>query len=261
VSQRTGKLEGEWVTVNGLPVFARVSVDPAPPDAPAVVLVHGLIVSSRYMVPTALRLAPFFRVYALDLPGFGQSGKPKHALNVPELADALAAWMQVIGLDRAVLLGNSFGTQIIATFAVRHQERLERAVLVGPTILPRERMNLVLLLFRWLKDGIHEPPSLIPILLHDYLAAGARRAFLTFLYMLLNHIEDNLPLMPMPTLVVRGSLDPVCDEEWAEEVTRLLPMGELVVIPGAPHAVNYAAPKGLVQAVRAFLRQHCPNEP
>ena len=114
-------------------MHARVSVDSVPPGRPPVVLVHGLIVSSRYLVPLAARLARDYPVYAPDLPGYGESAKPGRVLNVPELADALAAWMRAVGLDRAALIGNSFGCQILADFGVRYPDRIERAVLLGPT--------------------------------------------------------------------------------------------------------------------------------
>jgi 2-hydroxy-6-oxonona-2,4-dienedioate hydrolase len=75
-----------------------------------VVLVHGLVVSSRYMVPTAERLTSHCRVFAPDLPGFGRNEKPPRALDVAGLSDALSAWMGELGLERAALVGNSFGT-------------------------------------------------------------------------------------------------------------------------------------------------------
>jgi pimeloyl-ACP methyl ester carboxylesterase len=71
-------------------MHACVSVDPAPARSLPVVLVHGIGVASRFMVPIAELLAPYHRVYAPDLPGFGKSGKPAHALNLIELTDALA---------------------------------------------------------------------------------------------------------------------------------------------------------------------------
>lgn len=92
MSARPGRLESRWTTVGGLRVHARVSADrpPAAHDSP-VVLVHGLVVSGLYMVPTAERLSHFYRVFVPDLPGFGKSDKPARAMNVTELADALAA--------------------------------------------------------------------------------------------------------------------------------------------------------------------------
>jgi 2-hydroxy-6-oxonona-2,4-dienedioate hydrolase len=60
-------------------MHARTSEDPAPEENPMVVLVHGLVVSSRYMVPAAELLAADYRVYAPDLPGFGSGCGPLHS--------------------------------------------------------------------------------------------------------------------------------------------------------------------------------------
>ena len=59
----------------------------------------------------------------------------------------------------------------------------------------------------------------------------------------------------MPTLVVRGSRDQIVPQRWAEEAARLLPMGRLVVIPGAAHTANYSAPMELAHVTRAFLSE------
>ena len=75
-SPRTAKLKTSWTVVNGLPMHARLCVNSGLESCPAVVLVHGLVVSSRYMLPVAEQLAPYYRVYAPDLPGFGKSAKP-----------------------------------------------------------------------------------------------------------------------------------------------------------------------------------------
>lgn len=254
MSQRIGHLWGRTDLVDGLPVHSLMSLDPVPEGAPRVVLVHGLVVSSRYMVPTAQALSPFCRVYAPDLPGFGKSAKPPRALDIPELADFVANWMQVVGLGRASFLANSIGCQIVAELAVRYPERVERAVFVGPTVDPAAR-NLAEQAARWLVDHTREPLSLMPILLGDFLAAGLRRTIRTIQFMLRDRIEDKLPHIHSPTMVVRGVLDPIVPQSWAEEATRLLPHGQLVVIQDTPHIVNYAAPDELARVVQPFLLQ------
>ncbi|MDQ3793271.1 MAG: alpha/beta hydrolase [Actinomycetota bacterium] len=202
------------------------------------VLVHGLIVSGRYMVPTAELPAAHYRVFVPDLPSFGKSEKPPRTLDVAGLSDSLAAWMGEGGLDRAALVGNPFGCQIIVELAVRHPERVERAVLQGPTTDPRAR-TVLRQMGRLLLDGVREPPSLLPIELFDYLDAGLRRSVRTLRYMLEDRIEEKLPRVRVPILVVRGSRDPIVPQRWAEEAASLLPMGRLAVIPGAAHTANY----------------------
>ena len=249
---RSGSLESRWTKVQGLPMHARVSVDAVRSGAPAVVLVHGLGVSSRYMVPTARLLAPEYRVYAPDLPGFGKSAKPPHVLNIAELTDALVAWMETVGLDRAAMLGNSLGCQIIADCAVRYPRCVERAILVGPTMDSRGRTALRQA-WRVLRDTPRETPTQPFVVAGDYLQAGLLRAWRTLRYALADRIEEKLPRVRVPVLVVRGEHDPVVPQRWAAEVARLLPRSRLVVIPGGAHTVNYSSPRELVRVVRPFL--------
>jgi 2-hydroxy-6-oxonona-2,4-dienedioate hydrolase len=237
-------------------MHARISTRPLPRDAPTIVLVHGIGVSGRYLVPTALRLAATCRVYVPDLPGFGLSVKPSEILDVPALADALAAWMRVVQLPRATLLGNSFGCQIIAEFGVRHAGLISRAVLQGPTMDPRAR-SAPRQLLRWMLNSPFEPAvagtSLGTVVRQDYRDAGVRRVIATFRHALRDRIEDKLPSLAVPTLVVRGARDPIVPQRWAEEATRLLPNGRLIVVPGAAHTMCFTSPDALARVTRDFI--------
>src|SRR5918911_1358680 len=116
------EFRGLVAEVQGLAMRALVSCGPASrTGALPIVLVHGLGLSHRYMMPVAKTLAATgYRVYLPDLPGFGDSGHPDRVLDIPGLADALAAWMVAVRIDRAALLGNSQGCQTIADLAARH---------------------------------------------------------------------------------------------------------------------------------------------
>jgi pimeloyl-ACP methyl ester carboxylesterase len=139
--RQCAEFRGLVAEVQGLAMRALMSCGPASrTGALPIVLVHGLGLSHRYMMPVAKALAGAgYRVYVPDLPGFGDSGHPDRVLDIPGLADALAAWMVAVGVDRAALLGNSQGCQTIADFAARHPARVECAVLQGPTTPSGER--------------------------------------------------------------------------------------------------------------------------
>ncbi len=250
--ERLGRLDSRWTRVGGLPMHARVSLDALPGVKPVIVLVHGLVISSLYMVPTARRLAPFYPVLSPDLPGFGKSGKPRRVLTVPELADALAAWMDAVGLGRAVFVGNSLGCQVLVDLAVRYPARVERMVLAGPTMDPAAR-NAPEQIGRWLLDWPLERPSLAFAHLRDYREAGLRRAWRTLMHALDDPIAEKLPFVRAPTLVVRGSRDVIVPQGWTEEAVRLLPRGRLAVIPGGPHVVNYTTPRPFARIIRSFV--------
>jgi 2-hydroxy-6-oxonona-2,4-dienedioate hydrolase len=252
-----GRLKSSWAQVNGLKMHARVGADPLPPDAPTVILVHGMVVASRYLEPTAERLATFCRVYVPDLPGYGRSDSPRALLTVSELADALAAWMNAVGLTQAALMGNSFGCQIIAALAVRHPHLIERAVLQGPTVNPPQR-TVARQIKVWLINGYREPGKMTGIMLRDYWAAGLRRALHTLFEALEDKIEEKLPLIRAPVLVVRGAEDVIVPQSWAERIVELLPDGRLVVIPGVMHTIVYFNPLELVRVVRPFVLDKRP---
>jgi len=228
-----------------------VSLGSAAKGAP-IVFVHGLGVASRYLLPTAKLLAAEYPCYLPELPGFGGSAKPDHILDVPELADALHAWTLASGVRPAIMLGNSLGCQVIVEMALRHPHSITHAVLVGPTIDPA-RPSVLGQLCRGLLDLPRERLRFYPIMAADYFRAGPVRMYRTLRYGIEHHVERKLPLVHVPTLVVRGERDPIVPQAWAKEVTRLLPHGRLVVIPGATHVANYFAPGPLTEAVQNFL--------
>lgn len=255
MSAPRARLRSAWFDVGGQRMHARVSpAEAAPFHGPPLVLVHGLVISSLYMVPTAERLAGEFPVYAPDLPGFGRSDKPARVLTVPELADSLRQWMDAAGLPSAVLVGNSLGCQIAVDLAARWPGRVRGLVLAGPT-MDRHARNAATQIGRWLRDWSREPPSLAAAHVLDYSRAGLRRAWRTFRHALNDPIELKLPEVQAPTLVVRGERDTIVPRQWAEEVARLLPRGSFSTVLGGPHVVNYTTPDAFAEVVRRFARE------
>ena len=238
-----------WYEAGGFRLHARVG---GRPDGPAVVLLHGIAVSSRYMLPLARELGAWAHVYALDLPGFGRSAKPAHALGVSELAEALASWLAVARLERPALVANSFGCQVAVELASTQPESLSALVLVGPTIDRRRRRRPVQVA-RWLRTAFVERPPLHFVVARDALAAGVLRSWQTFGYALDDPVETKLGVISLPSLVVRGERDPLAPQEWSEEMASLLPNGRLAVIPGAGHALNWSRPRELDALVRELL--------
>ncbi len=204
-------------------------------------LVHGIAVSSRYMVPTIRALAHRFFVLAPDLPGSGRSHKPREALDVPQLADVLARWIETRGVSPCVLVGNSFGCQVVVECAVRHPHLVRALVLAGPTVDPAAP-TVAAQVSRWAVNALREPLSLVGVVVREVLDWGPRRVVVTFGYGLRDEIETKLPRVVQPTLVVRGSRDVIAPQPWTTRAAELLPRGRHAVIAGAPHAVNWNAP-------------------
>jgi 2-hydroxy-6-oxonona-2,4-dienedioate hydrolase len=247
-----GRLVARRTRIMGMTMLARVSVDPVPGDRLPVILVHGLGMSSRYMIPLARHLAPHFRVYAPDLPGFGLSHNPRRALTVRELADALAAWMRAVGVKRAALVGNSLGCEVLVELALVHPRLVDRLVLQGPTPDPEAR-GLVRQVAGFFAAALFERWSLAWVALADYARGGVARYVLTLRSMISNRIGKKLPRVAQPTLVVWGTRDYIVPYAFVTRLAGLLPRGRLAVIPGAAHGINYSHPRAFTAVLLPFL--------
>jgi 2-hydroxy-6-oxonona-2,4-dienedioate hydrolase len=239
-------VERKWETVCGTRAHARVAG-----TGPPIVLVHGLGVSSLYFVPLARRLSSTHMVLAPDLPGYGRSGTPTEPLDIARLAQAVRQWLDLTGIDRAPIVANSLGCQIAAELALSDPERVDRLVLIGPTMDPAAP-TLRHQCRRLAADALREPFALNLVETRDYLRMGPRRILATARHALADPLREKLPRVSQPALVVRGERDRIVSQEWAEEVARLLPAGRLAVVADAPHAAHWAAADQVVRLIEEF---------
>jgi pimeloyl-ACP methyl ester carboxylesterase len=216
-----------------------------------VVLVHGYGVTGRYMLPLAHSLARWFSVFVPELPGNGRSQKPPVPLGIGGLAEALRACLDALELDRPAFVANSMGCQVVTELAVQRPERAGPLVLIGPTIDPDQRRARHQVLGGVRELG-REPLSLLAHPAQDGVM-GLRALLATARSALADRIEDRLPLIEQPTLVLRGSADSFVSVAWAERVAELLPRARLVVVPGEPHAVHYTRPDLVGELVRELI--------
>ena len=242
-----------WVLVDGLPVFHRFNVD-AGPDADAMVHVHGFGISGTYLEPTAALLAPHYRTFVPDLPGMGRSIRPEGGLDLPGLAKALMSYCDAVGVERPILVGNSLGCPIIIEVAAAFPNRIQRAVMVSPAGGPNNQ-PLGRALGQMARDGLREPPSMLPIAARDYLRFGALRSLSLFRAMTRYPTLERLPHLVVPTLVIAGVRDPLVRIANAPRLA-VVPHIDVVSVPGA-HALNYSDP----QLIAELIRAHIDGEP
>jgi pimeloyl-ACP methyl ester carboxylesterase len=228
-----------------------------PGASPAVVCVHGAGVSSRQFLPLLLELHGVRETWSVDLPGFGASSGPAQPLGLPALADALVEWLDVVLGEPVLLLGCSFGSQIAVETVLRHPDRIRGLVLIGLTADPVARSR-PRQFGRWLRNSVSEPGQLAALSYRDYRDAGIRLVLATMSESLRDRVEDKLPHVDVPAMVVRGEHDRLVPQPWAEESTRLLPQGRLAVIGGAAHTVPVAQPARCAEVVDRFVTEVQP---
>ena len=101
---------------------------------PATLLIHGLGAFAESWRHTIAALAPHGTVIALDLPGFGQSAKPRRPYGMPFFAEAVSRLLDALGHDRVHVVGHSMGGGVAVAFATANPARVDRLALLSPAV-------------------------------------------------------------------------------------------------------------------------------
>lgn len=235
-------------------------------EGPPVLLLHGLGTS---LVTWHCNVVPLvdagYRVLALDLPGHGDSDKPRTLSYDPVNAVRVVhRFLELQGVDQTTLVGNSAGGLIGGLYAVTHPERVSRVVLVASGGLGRQVCWFLRiaslpwvgeLLYRpSLRNAIdlskhiffQEPPVLGEVLPEMYRVRnlpGARHAAIQSVRSSINlwglrkqrQILHRLTQLSIPLLTVWGAEDNIIPVEHALEVERLIPNSIVCIIPQCGH--------------------------
>jgi pimeloyl-ACP methyl ester carboxylesterase len=112
-------------------------------DLPCLLLIHGVNSSSITWIDILIKLSYKFRIYAIDLPGFGHSPTPECLIDASAkqstnlIINMLKQWLKVNKINKISLLGHSFGGFISINFAYKYPELVDRIILAAPVgILP-----------------------------------------------------------------------------------------------------------------------------
>jgi 3-oxoadipate enol-lactonase len=250
---------------NGLDVACRVE---GPPDAPAVLLVHGILTDHRIWDAIATRLVPQFRVVRYDLRGHGGSSAPPGPYTMAQLADDVPPLLDALGIARVHFIGSSLGGMIGQQVGARHADRLltltlaNTAAVQGAPAAWEERVAVARskgvaaladpTLQRWFTPGFRathpkEIERVKALLLGTSVEgfAGCAMAVRDLAQL------DLLPRIKVPALVVVGSEDGATPPALGRQIADAIPGASLVTIEAA-HQAAAEQPQVFCQAWRQF---------
>ncbi len=217
------------------------------------VLVHGIGASSRYFARLANELRRHGVVYAVELPGFGTSPRPSQPLGIDEFAALLREFIEAWNIEKPVLVGHSMGAQVVTEMAIQDSYLTDCLVLIGPVIDPKAP-TAVRQGIRLFRAALTESPSANWIVATDYIRCGPLWYHMVLPAMLSYRIEERLHLIKVPTLIIRGSRDPVAPAGWVRHMIDAIPRASGLEIPGASHVVHYDEAKTVAAAILAHAR-------
>jgi pimeloyl-ACP methyl ester carboxylesterase len=152
----------QFINVDGISTRYRVTG-----SGPAMLLLHGIGRSLEDWAENVTAFSAGHTVYVLDLAGYGHSDKPDRAYSVDFLRDSVKGFTDAMGLERAVVVGNSLGGAVAMRLALERPERVTGLVLVasagfGPKTAALLSLCTIPVLGEWLTRN-------------DSSSAGARR--------------------------------------------------------------------------------------
>jgi pimeloyl-ACP methyl ester carboxylesterase len=242
-------------------------------EGPPLVLLHGGWSDHRIWRWQLEGLGPEFAVAAWDAPGCGGSSDPPTAWRMEDYADCLAAWLDVVGVERPHVLGLSWGGALALALYGRHPDIPSSLVLASsyagwagslPTEEVAERIERALAELErpaeeWVSGYIPglltnaAPRGLadeVEAIMRDLRPGGTRTMLAA---MAEADLRGVLPQIEIPTLLLYGELDTRSPLAVAEELHREIPGSRLVVLPGVGHLASAERPDDFNAAVRGFL--------
>ena len=213
-----------------------------------VILLHGWLATLETMKPIANNLCQSFKVYLVDVVGFGKSDLPEHPLKSDDFGDFLKDFIEKLEIKDPILIGHSNGGRMIINAVGRGIVSPKKVVLIDSAgIKPKRSMTY------YLKVGFYKTGKFILNLLpntkgiknikeklrnnvgsSDY-RASANVLKETMKIILNEDLSHLLPKISVPTLLFWGSLDTATPISDGRKMEKLIPDCGLIEYAGSSH--------------------------
>lgn len=232
------------------------------PDAPALVLLHGLFGMSDNLGGLAKSLADRYAVYRLDLRNHGRSPWFDH-MSFAAMAADVVAFCQSNNLSNIALLGHSLGGKVAMQCALNYPDIVRGLIVadIAPVTYPAHHNQILDALLRIDVANLESRQQADQQLTVDINELGIRQFLLKNLYRdeqnrfvwrmnlsVLNSQYDELRLAPegepyhKPCLFIKGELSAYIQQKHAEAIKHLFPRAEFKIINGAGHFLHSEKP-------------------
>jgi pimeloyl-ACP methyl ester carboxylesterase len=243
-----------------------------------VILLHGWLGSWGLWQETMATLGRYYRTYALDFWGFGESGKKRESYAVQDFVSLVDQFMEQLGIIQAPLVGHSMGGTVSLLVAIQYPQRVKKVVVVGSPIVGSS-LSLLLKMFGqrpvayivhhnlWmLRYGFR---LLAPLYSHDPrwsemmnrdLSRTTLESFLLSIASLRRtDVRPNLNKISIPAMGMYGAKDIVVHPNQWKPMQQGIPHARIERYPDAGHFIMLDEPHNFVDTLRDFLDCETPT--
>lgn len=232
-----------------------------------VVLVHGWLANLDTMKPLQNFLSKKFKVYNLDVIGFGKSDLPKRPLSTEDFANFLNDFLDALNIENPILIGHSNGGRMIINLAGRNLRKINKIVLIDSAgIVPKRGFKYYskVYTFKTIKNitKIFPKTEMFNNIRERWLGKfgssdykNSPEVLRKTMSIIVN--EDQKKIMPnikVPTLIIWGENDTATPVEDGRTMEKLIPDSGLIVYPGRSHFSYLEELESVLTVLDEFLK-------
>ncbi len=243
-----------------------------------VILLHGWLGSWGLWQETMTFLGQYYRTYALDFWGFGESGKKLESYQVTDFVDLVIQFMDQMGISKSPLIGHSMGGTVSLLAASFFPERISKVAIIGSPIvgtslaLPLKLAGykpIAKILFRffglfrkimhWISPKICQDPR-FPDMMDRDLSKTTLNSFLISINSLQKtDLRVLLQTAKFPTLGVFGNKDNIVSPDQGQELKACISNAQIEWFPDAGHFIMLDEPSKFMKTIKQFLEYESDN--
>lgn len=232
-----------------------------------VIMLHSNGATLESWILNIKELSEKFRVIVPDLPGFGESYKPKNNLTIDMLTDCIIEIMEKLEIEKAHIIGNSLGGVLALDIASKYPQKTEKLVLVGtPSGEKKETNNIIKLLNSWIdNNGIpslnekqakaitpNVTPEIVKIINQNL--KQAERCFAKVNALLNNYnYNETMAKVQNKTIIISGEEDGITKKEFAPILSKKLNNAPVYILEKSGHSPQFDNPECFNKIVLDFF--------
>ena len=237
-----------------------------------VILLHGWLGSWGLWQETMAYLGKFYRTYALDFWGFGESGTKRSTYQVQDFVSMVDQFMEQLGISQAPLVGHSMGGTVSLSVAIQYPQRVRKVVIIGSPIVGSS-LSILLKLFgrRWIAMLVHHnlwalklsyrilapfysrDPRWADMMDRDVSRTTLESFLISIASLRKTDLRPSLPQIKMPAMGMFGHRDIVVSPNQWKPMLAGIPHARIERFPNAGHFIMLDEPQAFQETLRSFL--------